>query len=865
MYCTNCGARNDGGRFCSNCGKPLPTDAHRQNPPSPQPPSIPAVPLPGGTTIIDQSVPPLEPTFPDAAAQHTAPAMPGGAQPQPAWQAQPPQPIRTATTQPVGQSAGGAAAVAGGAATAAAATGTATTTAASVGTAATVDDAATAVVNPHRRMIIVAAIVALAIAAVVTTLIITYNNEIWGGKKLPTVAEMTDKGAAKASDVVAELKSKGLEPHTKTVFSGKPKGDFVGYEGADEGTRVQPGSTVVVRESGGPGVPSDTLGRKATDAADTLESMNVPVHYKQVVINDASKHPTGTVVATNPAPGVGVTDKESGITVGVATKGDGLGVDRVGQNIDDVRSDLESQGYSVSVEQRFSSEKYVGKLVGAIPGPGTPLQSGQSVVLYEGVDAGSVDDLAIDRSTSEGYAVNFSVPYAAEGVYCKAEPTGSDKDCMTLIAHQGEGQAQAQMYQQWGAADAGGGAQPSSEDLVSQCFATNGGDIGRCTVQYTSSELGGSEAKGGSSNRLVAKHLGAFDFGKGGERAMCGDQPISTWFAGCDNGVVQNEPGTMTGATYEMNDFFVYAAAGADIEGIEDTGYFDADALAEAKKQKAVDGDRPFILYRDPTLYKETSVEVTDFNKEDNPFVPSSGYFSDGSGDKNDVKFKPAPSNATAYYLVESAEPDWASLADADVSAKGDAAADSADSTDSADAAKGGQSDQSGALLKQFAGDYSMGSGAGAWGTSMTVNADGTFTGRYSDANMGDTGEGYTHGSIAAANFSGRFTSPKKNPDGTYTLQCADFKVDGVKGSSRIEDQTKITVSEAVGLEPCRTFTAYPQGYAVSKLSSDMKTWSMTYLSSVDSTITKLPGWALKNDASEHEYTLYSGFGTSSN
>ena len=49
-------------------------------------------------------------------------------------------------------------------------------------------------------------------------------------------------------------------------------------------------------------------------------------------------------------------------------------------------------------------------------------------------------------------------------------------------------------------------------------------------------------------------------------------------------------------------------------------------------------------------------------------------------------------------------------------------------------------------------------SGAGGWGTELFVNPDGTFTGHYSDSDMGDTGPGYSNGTVYVCNFSGKFS-----------------------------------------------------------------------------------------------------------
>lgn len=43
---------------------------------------------------------------------------------------------------------------------------------------------------------------------------------------------------------------------------------------------------------------------------------------------------------------------------------------------------------------------------------------------------------------------------------------------------------------------------------------------------------------------------------------------------------------------------------------------------------------------------------------------------------------------------------------------------------------------------------FAFSSGAGAWGTVLTVLEDGSFEGNYHDTNMGDTGEEYPNGSV---------------------------------------------------------------------------------------------------------------------
>ncbi|MCH3975865.1 PASTA domain-containing protein [Bifidobacterium tibiigranuli] len=547
---------------------------------------------------------------------------------------------------------------------------------------------------PWIAVIIVAAVViSVGIAAFAT-----YRAEVWGGKTLPDPASIasgvngnqshaTKHADVRASDVADTLRIKGLHVHLTPEFSGKGRGAFLGYAGVQPGARVRPNSIVTIRESAGPGVPKETVGRPATKVVDALESMGVPVHYKRFVVakNDAVSE--GEVLATYPSPGQMLPDsgRKDGIYVGVAAKGNGLSVKLIGSDIDKAQADLEAQGHNVTVKQRFSSKQYVGKVESSSPAVGMPLDDGEAVTLYEGVDASKVGSLLVDAS-QPGLSAIFDVSDAVSGTYCKNAINDPSKDCMTLSS-QDDGYGQTVAYQEWGES---AGDTPDRKDAISQCFASNGGDAGRCSISIDSGN--GQTMKGGAGDRLIAKSWGLFDFGKGGEGPVCGGETISTWFASCVSGV----PGPPDGskhwdgsATYDMHDFFVYAAAGANLNAAKDSGYFDAQALQQAKNGKQADSSRPFILYRDPKLYGDTAhAKVTDANAKDNPFVPSTG----NNGDKNDVKFKPAPSDADAYYLVEQgAEPDWASLDDADVQSVG------AKTTDSTGKNSGSAGDASGA------------------------------------------------------------------------------------------------------------------------------------------------------------------------
>lgn len=374
------------------------------------------------------------------------------------------------------------------------------------------------------------------------------------------------------------------------------------------------------------------------------------------------------------------------------------------------------------------------------------------------------------------------------------------------------------------------------------------------------SEHGMSADKLPMKNHLLLKDWGMFELYAGMDLPNCGSKVMSASIGEyCVNGNYERasfDDGEMTppagaengstGMTYDMKDFLVYFPAGSDAESLDDSGYFDAAELAKAKKQKAVDTSRPYILVRDKSLYSETSVSVN-LGKDVDPFVPTNRSINNYQNKMEPMK--PAPSDSTVYYLVEqNGDLDWDSLPDAEVKGTGDKSKDS-----------GKQDATFKEAMKQAAGNYSFGSGVGAWGTVMKVNKDGTFSGSYHDSDMGATGDGYPYGSRAESNFTGKFKSAKKNSDGTYTLQCdaSAFKIDGTVGESHIEDQIKVTISEPYGMEPCNEFTLYTDGTDLSTFSDAMKTWSNGYL--IGNDVDTLNGKALLNVTSgaDKGYTFY--------
>ncbi|NMM98564.1 PASTA domain-containing protein [Bifidobacterium olomucense] len=701
MICQRCGAVNNGGsRFCEQCGAQLPAGsaaaqpnqpgvtanqvpAPGQNaawPPAPgQAASGPSAPMPmPDQTMIDH--PPLPGTSGTPAPAPGTPSVPAPATNAPYAASGYP----TNSTNPTGPSATQP-----------------TTQPVPPSYAATVT--AVAKRGPN-KLVILLSIILVALLVAGTTLFFTYRAEMWGGKVLPDAASIASgvtskngkKSVVKAKDITAALKAKGLKVKTVPVFSGEERGAFLGYEGAQAGARVKQGSTVTVQESAGPGVPKDTVGKDVNKVTDTFADMGVPVHYKKVVIAQDSKTPEGQVAVTYPAPGVGLTEDEEsdGIYIGVASKGDGIPVDILGQEKSDAVSALEAEGYDVTLKPHYSSEQYVGKISGSYPAPGSELSSGESVTLYYGIDKDSNMDVLSRDNSYNGRMASIQAS-AMIGMYCKNEVKDASKDCVTLEQSSSTpyGGTTSDDYQYL---HIKGEDEDKDHLLGLSNFSQDISGAMLSADQYTDPN------KLPMKNHLLLKDWGMFELYAGMDLPNCGTTTMTGSSVGeyCIDGVYKMADfsgGTMTppagaehysgptGLTYEMKDFVVYFPVGSDVDSLESSGYFDADELAKANKEEKIDTTRPFILVRDKSLYDSTSDPVDDWAHQVDPFVPTN---KSANGYQNEMEpMKPAPSGSTVYYLMEqNGDLDWDSLPDADVKVPASkSGADSSDSSDSSD------------------------------------------------------------------------------------------------------------------------------------------------------------------------------------
>ena len=151
--------------------------------------------------------------------------------------------------------------------------------------------------------------------------------------------------------------------------------------------------------------------------------------------------------------------------------------------------------------------------------------------------------------------------------------------------------------------------------------------------------------------------------------------------------------------------------------------------------------------------------------------------------------------------------------------------------------------------------DMYFSSGVGGWGTSLKLKIDGTFTGYYSDSDMGATGYGYPNGMCYVSKFSGKFTDIRQIDANTYSMKLSNISYTYEVGDSWIENGILYVASAAHGIDPGNEFIFYTPGVSIDKLNEDFVWWwgSYTYEGAQD----KLTTYGLYNVNSDGDFGFF--------
>ena len=121
--------------------------------------------------------------------------------------------------------------------------------------------------------------------------------------------------------------------------------------------------------------------------------------------------------------------------------------------------------------------------------------------------------------------------------------------------------------------------------------------------------------------------------------------------------------------------------------------------------------------------------------------------------------------------------------------------------------------------------DLEFSSGVGAWGTGLTLAADGSFSGEYHDSDMGDSGDDYPDGTVYLCNFSGKFTDIKQLDDHSYSLTLDELTSDYEQDKEWVEDGVRYVSSEPYGVEEGKDFILYLPDTPTDGLDEEFLSW----------------------------------------
>ena len=137
------------------------------------------------------------------------------------------------------------------------------------------------------------------------------------------------------------------------------------------------------------------------------------------------------------------------------------------------------------------------------------------------------------------------------------------------------------------------------------------------------------------------------------------------------------------------------------------------------------------------------------------------------------------------------------------------------------------------------------------WSTTVTIAADGSFTGSYLDNDLEENGDDYDQ-TIYYADFEGRFVNPRQINPYTYTAELAVLNYLDYTEDYIVEEDDGWRVlyryGDAVGLEDNLVFYFYAPEAPVYKLSQGFLSW-YGCLEPMDPYMTGLPAWGMMNEA----------------
>lgn len=128
-------------------------------------------------------------------------------------------------------------------------------------------------------------------------------------------------------------------------------------------------------------------------------------------------------------------------------------------------------------------------------------------------------------------------------------------------------------------------------------------------------------------------------------------------------------------------------------------------------------------------------------------------------------------------------------------------------------------------LFSQMTDTFRFLSGAGGWSTELYLKEDGSFTGLYTDGEMGSYDPAlFPNGTVYICEFSGSFTQPEMLSEFVYSVRVQSLNY-GEPEMVTYEDGIRYITDTPYGLENADEVLIYLPGYPVAELSEEAQGW----------------------------------------
>lgn len=144
--------------------------------------------------------------------------------------------------------------------------------------------------------------------------------------------------------------------------------------------------------------------------------------------------------------------------------------------------------------------------------------------------------------------------------------------------------------------------------------------------------------------------------------------------------------------------------------------------------------------------------------------------------------------------------------------------------------------------------EFWFGSGVGSWRTVLYVHEDGTFEGKYSDADM-DV--------MYLCDFTGKLTQPEKVNEYTYSAKVEAIELAQEPDTKKVEGDKTYIYSTPYGLDDAEEILFYLPGAPLQELPEEYLSWARSYGDSIG---TELPFYGLYNVNAQQGFSSHKKF-----